>query len=138
MPDSRPLIAVLDDEESVRQAIERLLRAGGLAVECFAAGPEFMASLPEREPACLVLDLHMPGMDGFAVQAALAKSGRHLPTVVITGHDTSESHQRALDGGAAAYLRKPVAGRVLLDAVMAACHQSAGDGPTNTEHRGGS
>ena len=121
MNDPRPLIAVLDDEESVRQAIERLLRAAGMTVECFAAGQDFLTSLQQHEPACLVLDLHMPGMNGFEVQAALAKSGRTLPVVVITGHDTAESHQRALDGGATAYLRKPVAGRVLLDAVKAAC-----------------
>jgi FixJ family two-component response regulator len=113
----RPFIAVLDDEESVRQAIDRLLRAGGFAVECFASGEEFLASLLGRQPACLVLDLHMPGMDGFAVQDALAKLSRKLPVVVITGHDSPETRQRALDGGAAAYLCKPVGGRVLLDAV---------------------
>jgi len=120
--DVRPLIAVLDHEESVRQAIERLLRAAGLAVECFATGQEFIDSLQQHQPACLVLDLHMPGMSGFEVQAELAKSGRSVPVVVITGHDTPESHQRALDGGAAAYFRKPVAGRALLASIIAAFH----------------
>jgi FixJ family two-component response regulator len=118
---SRPLIAVLDDEESVRQAIDRLLRAGGFAVECFASGEDLIASLQQLQPACLVLDLHMPGMSGFEVQAALAKSGWHVPVVVITGHDTPESRQRALDGGATAYLCKPVAGRALLDVLLATC-----------------
>jgi FixJ family two-component response regulator len=118
--DTRQLIAILDDDESVRQAIERLLRAAGLAVECFAAGEDFLASLQQYEPACLVLDLHMPGMNGFEVQAELAKSGRHVPVVVITGQDTPETQRRAIEGGAAAYFRKPVAGRALLAAIAAA------------------
>lgn len=118
---NRPLVAVLDDEESVRVAIARLLQAGGLAVECFATGEDFLAFVVEHEPVCLVLDLHMPGMNGFDVQVALSKSGRSVPIVVITGHDTAESRRRALGGGAAAYLRKPVSGKELLDAISTAC-----------------
>ena len=94
--------------------------SAGIAVESFASGAEFLASLSTRRPDCLVLDLHMPGINGFEVQARLAKAADPLPVVVITGHDTAESRRRVLEGGAAAYLRKPVDDQVLLDAVAAA------------------
>lgn len=116
----RPAIAVVDDEESVRKALQRLLRSAGMDVETFPSGTEFLDAMQDRQPNCLVLDLHMPGMNGFQVQAQLAQSGTRLPVVVITGHDTPESRARALAGGAAAYLLKPVDERMLLDTIAAA------------------
>jgi len=121
----RPRIAVVDDEEPVRKALQRLLRSAGMGVETFPSGAEFLDALPTREPDCLVLDLHMPGVNGFEVQSRLAQSGSRLPVVVITGHDTQESQARALAGGAAAYLSKPFDDRVLLDAIAAAIAQHA-------------
>ena len=94
--------------------------SAGISVESFASGADFLDSLPSRRPACLVLDVHMPGLSGFDVQARLAQSRDPLPVVVITGHDTPESRRRVMDGGAAAFLRKPVDDHVLLDAVAAA------------------
>jgi FixJ family two-component response regulator len=114
---ARILIAVVDDEESVRLALRRLLRSASLNVETFASGLEFLDSLKEHQPDCLVLDLHMPQVSGFAVQARLAERGLRVPTVVITGHDAEETRARALAGGAAAYLRKPVDDQALLDAI---------------------
>ena len=113
-------IAVVDDEESIRKAFKRLMRSAGMDVDTFPSGVEFLEAMPRYRPDCVVLDLHMPGVNGFDVQARLAQSGSRLPVVVITGHDTPESRARALAGGAAAYLLKPVDGPMLLDAIAAA------------------
>jgi FixJ family two-component response regulator len=116
----RPRVAVVDDEEAVRKAIHRLLRSAGMDVETFPSGAEFLDAIRTQMPDCLVLDLHMPGVDGFEVQSRLAQSGTRLPVVVITGNDTPECHSRALAGGARAYLLKPIDGSVLLEAIAAA------------------
>jgi FixJ family two-component response regulator len=115
-----PLVAVVDDEESVRRALERLLRSAGIETETFASGSAMLEDLARCEPDCVVLDLHMPGMSGFEVQERLAARARRIPVVVLTGQDTPESFERATTGGAAAYLRKPVDGGDLLAAVAAA------------------
>jgi FixJ family two-component response regulator len=126
MSKPRLLIAVVDDEEAVRTALRRLLRSASLDVETFSSGAEFLESVKEHQPDCVVLDLHMPQVSGFAVQARLAESGIRLPTVVITGHDAEATRERALAGGAAAYLRKPVDGQALLDAIAAAVSPNGG------------
>ena len=101
----------------MRIALRRLLRSAGLDVETYSSGAEFLESMKGHQPDCVVLDLHMPQLGGFAVQARLSEAGIRLPTVVITGHDSDESRERALNGGAAAYLRKPVDDQALLDAI---------------------
>ncbi len=114
------LIAVVDDEPSIRVALRRLLQSAGFVVDTFGSGSEFLASLGTNLPDCVVLDLHMPNGNGFAVQAGLVERGLHLPVVVITGHDDAMTSQRALAGGAAAYLRKPVDDQALLQAITQA------------------
>ena len=112
---------MVDDCKHLRKALERLLRSAGMDVETFPSGAEFLDAMRSRKPDCLVLDLHMPEMDGFEVQSRLAQSGgTRLPVVVITADDTPESHRRALVGGAAAYVLKPIDEQVLLDAIAAA------------------
>ena len=120
MSQDRPTVALVDDEEPVRRALKRLMVSSGITVDAFASGAEFLDSLATRRPDCLVLDLQMPGLSGFDVQARLAQSDDPPPVVVITGQDTPESRRRVMDGGAAACLRKPVTDRVLLDAIAAA------------------
>jgi FixJ family two-component response regulator len=112
-----PLIAIVDDEESVRRALQRLMLSAGFDVHSFATGADFLDSLRDKAPDCVVLDLHMPRVSGFDVQLRLAAEQRHIPIVAITGHDTPESKARAIAAGAAAYLRKPVDDQVLLEAV---------------------
>jgi two-component system response regulator FixJ len=111
------LVAVVDDEESVRRALERLLRSAGFAVETFASGAEFLRGVPEHLPACVVLDLHMSDLSGLDVQVLLQRSGFRIPVVVITGFDTPETRMRVIKYGAKAYLRKPVDDKLLLAAI---------------------
>jgi len=115
-----PLIAVVDDDPYVRKALERLIRSAGFAAETFPSGAEFLKSVVDHEPDCVVLDLHMPMQDGFEVQAQLARDHCAIPVVVITGHDTPESRSRALGGGAKSYLCKPVDDETLLKAINSA------------------
>ena len=122
----RPLISIVDDEESIRKALTRLLRSAGMDVETFPSGVEFLESLPIRRPDCVVLDLHMPGMNGFEVQARLAEFSAPVPVVIITGHDSNETRDRALAGRPMAYLRKPVNDQTLLDAIELALTHNPG------------
>jgi FixJ family two-component response regulator len=111
------LIAIVDDEEPIRKALRRLLRSAGLEVDTFPSGVEFLESLSARWPDCVVLDLHMPVVNGFEVQAQLVESGVTVPVVVITGHDSDETRTQALARFPVAYLRKPVNDQALLDAI---------------------
>ncbi len=120
MIESITLIAVVDDEESVRRALQRLIRSAGMNVNTYASGAEFFASAQKCRPDCLVLDLHMPLMNGFEVQSQLVQSELRVPIIVLTGHDTPEARERAMEAGAAAYFRKPVDGQALLDAIASA------------------
>ena len=115
-----PLIAVVDDDKSLGKALGRLLRSAGFNVETFVSGSEFLKSLEDHTPDCVVLDLQMPQVDGFEVQSRLAQTSVPVPVVVITGWDTPRAFERAMEGGAIAYLRKPVDEKVLLDAVVIA------------------
>ena len=115
-----PFVAVVDDEESVRKALKRLLRAAGLEAESYATGQEFLAQAATREPDCVVLDLHMPVMSGSQVLAQIRKMPRRPPVVVITAHDVPEKRDECLAAGACAYLRKPLEDRLLLNAISAA------------------
>ena len=126
----RALIAVLDDEAAVGKALSRLLRLAGLSVETFASGAAFLNSLQDHTPDCVVLDLHMPQMDGFEVQRRLAQAGVRVPVIAITGRDSPQARERALAGGATAYLPKPVDRQALLDAIAAAIAPRGQNEPT--------
>jgi FixJ family two-component response regulator len=110
----------VDDEEPIRKALKRLLRSVGMQVDTYPSGVEFLESLSTRWPDCIVLDLHMPVVNGFEVQEQLAESGVTVPVVVITGHDSDETRRHALARFPVAYLRKPVNDQVLLDAIAVA------------------
>ena len=114
---SHPVIAIVDDEESVRKALVRLLRSAEMEAHVFASRAEFLSALAEFSPDCVVLDLHMPQVSGFEVIAAVQK---RLPVVAITGNGSLEAEARALDGGASAYLLKPVDDCALVKAITAA------------------
>jgi len=113
-------IAVVDDEAHVRKALERLMRGAGFEVATYSSGPEYLAVLAVDPPDCVVLDVHMPGVDGLEVQSSMRASGSHVPVIIITGHDSVEAAINALAGGAFAFLRKPVDGAELIAAITRA------------------
>jgi FixJ family two-component response regulator len=121
----RPRIAVVDDDLSVRRALERLLRASGFDTAVFATGQEFLFFLEDQRPDCLVLDLHMPGMNGLEVQRRLRQVGIDLPVVVITGHDEPQTRAQCLSAGAARYLCKPLNDEALIAAIQGAMAAAA-------------
>ena len=114
-----PYIAIVDDEEPVRKALKRLLRASGLEAESYASGKDFLDASEQRRPDCVVLDLHMPGMSGLEVLRELRASRSPLPAVMITAYDEPATREQCLAAGAAAYLRKPLDERLLLNAISA-------------------
>jgi FixJ family two-component response regulator len=114
------LIAVVDDDAEVRQAIARLLCAAGYCAETFASGEAFLSSVTHRAPDCVVLDVHMPGMNGHEVQERLLPSHAGMPVILITGRDSPELRSHASRSGANSYLLKPVDQETLLDAIHAA------------------
>jgi FixJ family two-component response regulator len=89
-------------------------------VETYSSGDDFLTSVKEHVPDCLVLDLQMPDLNGFEVQSRLAETQPRVPVVVITGHDLPEARERVISAGAAAYLRKPVDDQALLDTIASA------------------
>lgn len=120
MTQSRLAVAVVDDEESVRKALGRLLRASGFEVHTFATGLEFLDSLQKHLPDCAILDLHLPGLSGLDVQQRLTQQRIHLPCIVITGKDEPGVVERVLAAGAVAYLKKPLDERELLASIALA------------------
>lgn len=104
----RPLIAVVDDEESVRRALARMLGASQFDVDVFASGQEFLDSLRTRLPDCAILDYRMQGLTGRDVQRQLALANIHIPIIVVTAHDQPALREQCLADGAVAYLAKPL------------------------------
>jgi FixJ family two-component response regulator len=116
-----PWVAIVDDEEAIRRALLRLMRSAGIPARAFAGGAELLALLPHTLPCCVVLDIHMPGMNGLELQARLAELAPAAGVVVMTGNHTPEEQARALQHRPLAYLLKPVNDQLLLDAIAAAC-----------------
>jgi len=99
----------------------------GFGVVTFTCGEALLDACAFQRPDCVVLDLHMPGMDGFEVQERLARFDSPMPVIIMTGHDTEETRQRAMAGRPMAYLRKPINEQTLLDAIeLAIRHHLSG------------
>jgi FixJ family two-component response regulator len=114
---SNPVIAILDDEPQLRRALQRLLVAHGFAVVTFERGQDLLAALEAQPMDCLLLDLYMPGTDGYKVLESI--SARHLstPVILMTGHGEPATASQVRDMGAVAYLDKPVDEAELLSAI---------------------
>ncbi len=117
-------VFVIDDDPSVRRALERQLRTAGFRVETFASAQDYVARAPQAGIACIVTDVRMPGMSGLDLQDSLAQAGRALPMVFITGHGDIPTTVRAMKGGAVNFLPKPFAEREILAAVAEALERS--------------
>jgi FixJ family two-component response regulator len=120
MAEERAIVFVIDDDPSMRLALEDLVSTVGLEVRTFAAPQEFLQSKPPDAPGCLVLDVRLPGMSGLTFQKELAKEGLALPVIFITGHGDIPMSVRAMKAGAVEFLSKPFHDQDLLDAVHAA------------------
>ena len=110
-----PIIAIVDDDASVRRALQRLVESAGYTVQTFASAREFLDWLPQGKAACLVLDVHMDGMSGLELQQRLA-----VPVIFITAHDDALTLERIKKARAAGHLRKPIDEQAVLDAIRKA------------------
>lgn len=123
MKESEPLIFVVDDDESVRKALNRLIKSVGMNVETFATAQDFLSRQHYEGPSCLVLDVRMPGLSGLDLQQELAKADLTLPIIFITGHGNIPMSVRAIKAGAVDFLEKPFEDQVLLDLIQNAIEQ---------------
>jgi FixJ family two-component response regulator len=114
------LIAVVDDDESVRTAIEGLLKSVGLTPRLYASAEEFLASGLQSETACLITDIRMPGMSGLELQARLAAEGCSVPIIFVTAYADARTRMQAMRAGPVEFLGKPFNDEVLLESVRAA------------------
>jgi FixJ family two-component response regulator len=123
MPTKQSVIAVLDDEPEMRKALRRLLGSRGFLVEEYACAEDLLADMDSRTVDCLLLDLHMPGINGFDVLGTFQVCHILVPIIVITAHDEPGTADRVHALGASAYLKKPVDRDALLAAIEAAVPQ---------------
>ena len=118
-----PVIGVVDDDASIRRALNRLLRAAGFTVKTFRSAEEFLALEPPRGIDCLLLDIHMDGLSGFELHERLVAQRVPITTIFITAHDDAPTRERALKSGAVAYVRKPFDEHSLIGAIEKAVGQ---------------
>ena len=124
------MVYLIDDDESVRKALQRLLRSAGLDVKAFSSAEEFLQSgnLAEKG-ACIILDIRMPGLTGFDLQEKLASKGIRIPVITVSAFDDAATRERARKLGATAFFRKPVDGEALIDAIHWAMGITKHDSP---------
>lgn len=118
MMDATPVVIVIDDDASVREAIRKLITSVGLRVETFESAREFLIDKRPEGPACIVLDVRLPDLSGIEFQRALAKADIHIPIIFISGHADVPVTVRAMKQGAVEFLTKPFRGQELLDAIQ--------------------
>ena len=120
MTDPDPIVFVVDDDASVRDAVKKLLASVGLRVETFGSAREFLSRKRPETPACLVLDVRLPDLGGLEFQRVLAEANVHIPIIFITGHADVPMTVRAMKAGAVEFLTKPFRGQELLGAIQEA------------------
>jgi FixJ family two-component response regulator len=119
-PDQQPLVLVVDDDASLRNALNNLFRSVGLQTELFASASELLQSKLPDVPSCLVLDIRLPGVSGLDFQAELARANITIPIIFMTGHGDIPMTVRAMKAGAIDFLTKPFRDQDMLDAVTSA------------------
>jgi FixJ family two-component response regulator len=114
------IVVVIEDDESYRVAVQRLLRSAGLSVESFGSAELFLNSGQQQEAGCLIADIKLPGMSGLELQSKLNSDHCPIPTIFITAHGDEKMRLQAMQGGAVEFLSKPFDSETLLDAVRVA------------------
>ena len=115
-----PRVSIVDDDESVRGALTRLLDSVGFRVEVFDSAEDFLTSARLTDTACLIVDVRMPGMSGLGLQAFLNTNHCWIPIIFISAHDDGQARSRALKAGAVDFLKKPFSEDALLSAIRSA------------------
>lgn len=114
------LVAIIEDDDSYRGAVQRLLKSEGFPVQSFASAEEFLSSDQQHDTGCLIADIRMPGMSGLDLQSKLNSDHCPIPTIFITAHGDEKMRLQAMRGGAVKFLAKPFDGETLLGAVRVA------------------
>ena len=114
------MVAVVEDDDSYRVAVRRLLKSAGFSVQSFATAEDFLRSGRQHETGCLITDIRMPGMSGLDLQAKLNADHCLIPTIFITAHGDEDMRLQAMRGGAVKFMVKPFDGEILLESVRAA------------------
>lgn len=114
------VVSIVDDDESFRAALQRLLRSAGFSVRSFASAEDFLNSGQQQETGCLIADIRMPGMSGLDLQAKLNDDHSPIPIIFISAHGDEKMRLQAMRGGAVKFLAKPFDDAVLLESVRAA------------------
>ena len=114
---TKPVVSVVEDDESVRRALTRLIRSVGLTAEAFASATDFLCYGHLDTPGCVILDVRMPGLSGLDLQQRLIEVGLQMPIIFITAHEDAHMRERAMNRGAIAFFQKPFDDRALLDAI---------------------
>ena len=122
-------VVIVEDDDGMRQAVERLLRAAGYTTASFRSAEALLETNTAREAACLVLDVRLPGMSGPNLRRRLADAGTHVPVIFMTAHDEPLTREMAARDGALCYLSKPFARHELLEAVARAVPAASNDRP---------
>ncbi|HEX7252346.1 MAG TPA: response regulator [Thermoanaerobaculia bacterium] len=123
-------ILVVEDDRAMREALTRILGVAGFCVSAFPSAEALLESGVSAEAACLVLDIHLPGISGFELHRRITEGNTSVPVIFITGVDDDATREKAARAGADAYLAKPFPGRSLIDAVTAALHSHASNAGT--------
>jgi FixJ family two-component response regulator len=113
------LVTIVDDDESIRRALRRLIRSAGFEADAFGSAEEFLLQ-GDRETACLILDVRLPGMSGLDLQRELAALNPRIPIIFMSAYGSDDMKERAIEKGAIAFLRKPISEDLLLDDVRLA------------------
>jgi two-component system response regulator FixJ len=132
IPD-RPVVYIVDDEESVRKGFSLLMRSAELPCRAFASAEQFLAELDPRQEGCVLLDITMPGLTGLQLQAELKKRRIRLPIIAVSASDDADASSRARQLGARFFLRKPVDDQALLDAIHWVLEDEGPRPTTNTK-----
>jgi FixJ family two-component response regulator len=127
MPESRAVVAIVDDDPWALDGLQRLVRSAGWRAETFASAQEFLAHPGAEEPTCLVLDLQLPGLSGLDLQKRMAEVGLEIPIVFLTGHGDIPASVQAMKGGAVEFLTKPVDEQKFLQAIQEAIERDRGN-----------
>ena len=123
------IVMIVDDDDSIRKAVRRLMKSYGFAVETFASAEEFLGSDRLAKTSCLILDIHMPGMNGLELQKRLVASGSVVPIIFITAFTDDSARAQAMNAGAAGYLAKPFSDDELLSCIHSVLENAEGDVP---------